>query len=85
MDRGRNGQPLEAKEETTMAEAIINGRRVVLPDEVGEADIRRVGNIDPKRNMFRRTRHGNYCVPRGSRVRVEDGDVFVDAPARVKG
>lgn len=69
-----------------MAVAIINGRRTELPDsQTTEAEIRRVGNIDAKRNLIRRTREGNYMVPRGSSVRVNDGDVFVDAPARVKG
>lgn len=68
-----------------MAQAIINGRRVILPDAVSEADIRRAGDIDPKRNLLRRTREGNFLVPRGARTQVNDGDVFVDAPARVKG
>ncbi|MFI5398506.1 MAG: hypothetical protein ACHQ9S_23495 [Candidatus Binatia bacterium] len=68
-----------------MAMAVINGRRVILPDAVSDADIRRVGNIDPKRNLMRRTREGNFLVPRGGQVPVDDGDVFLDAPARVKG
>lgn len=68
-----------------MASAVINGRRVILPDSVSDGDIRRAGNIDDKRNLMRRTREGNFMVPRGSRVPVHEGDVFIDAPARVKG
>jgi len=68
-----------------MAEAVINGRRVVLPDTVSDGDIRRVGGIDSKRNLMRRTREGNFMVSRGSQMQVSDGDVFMDAPARVKG
>ena len=68
-----------------MAMAIINGRRVIVPESVSEGDIRRVGNIDPKRNLMRRTREGNYLIPRGGQVQVNDGDVFLDAPVRVKG
>ena len=68
-----------------MAQAIINGRRVVLPDAVSDGDVRRAGNIDPKRNLIRRTREGNFMVPHGSQLQVSDGDVFLDAPARVKG
>ena len=68
-----------------MAMAVINGRRVILPDTVSDGDIRRVGNIDAKRNLMRRTREGNFMVPRGAQVPVNDGDVFLDAPARIKG
>jgi hypothetical protein len=68
-----------------MAMAVINGRRVVLPDAVSDADIRRAGNIDPQRNLLHRRREGNFLIPRGGRVQVNDGDTFVDAPARVKG
>ena len=69
-----------------MATAIINGRRTEIPDAVtNEQEIRRLGNIDPKRNLLRRTREGNYMIPRGARVQVSDGDVFLDAPARIKG
>jgi hypothetical protein len=69
-----------------MATAIINGRRTALPDAVTtDEQIRRIGGIDPARNLMRRTREGNYLVPRGSRVQVDDGDVFLDAPARIKG
>lgn len=68
-----------------MAMAVINGRRVMLPDAVSDTDIRRVANIDSKRNLMHRTREGNFLIPRGGQVRVNDGDVFLDAPARVKG
>ncbi len=68
-----------------MALAVINGRRVDLPDAVTDADIRRAGNIDPWRNLLRRTREGHHIVPRGGAINVNDGDVFLDAPARVKG
>jgi hypothetical protein len=68
-----------------MAQAVINGRHVVLPDTVTDGDVRRAGGIDGKRNLMRRTREGNFLVGRGSQMQVSDGDVFVDAPARVKG
>ena len=68
-----------------MAQAVINGHRVILPEAVSDGDVRRVGNIDPKRNLLRRTREGNFLVPRGARMQVNDGDVFLDAPARIKG
>lgn len=69
-----------------MATAIINGRRTVLPDTVTtDQEIRRLGGVHDERNLVRRTREGNFLVPRGSRVPVNDGDVFLDAPARVKG
>ena len=68
-----------------MKQVVINGRHVELPDTASDGDIRRVGQIDPKRPVMRRTREGNFMVPRGSSMQVSDGDVFVDAPARVKG
>jgi hypothetical protein len=68
-----------------MAEAIINGRRVSLPDTTTERSIREAGGIAQGRTLIRRTREGNMVVPAGSAVRVADGDVFLDAPARVKG
>jgi hypothetical protein len=64
----------------------INGRTVLVPDSVTlESDIRRLGNIDPARNMIRRTREGNFLVPRGSSVPINEGEHFVDVPSRVKG
>jgi hypothetical protein len=68
-----------------MATAIINGRRVDLPTTTTDREIREVGRIAPGRNLIRRTREGNYLVPLGTTVEVDDGDRFLDAPARVKG
>jgi len=68
-----------------MAMAIINGRRVQIPDTVSDEEIRRVGRIKPGRTLIKRDRFGNYVLPRGSKVNVNDGDTFVDAPARIKG
>jgi hypothetical protein len=68
-----------------MAVAIINGRRANLPENAPEQFIREAGGIRPGRTMIRRTREGNYVVRPGSSVKVEDGDVFIDAPARIKG
>ncbi len=68
-----------------MAMVILNGRRTQLPDSVSDADIRRAGNIDPARNVIHRQREGNFIVPRGAKMQVRDGDVFLDAPARIKG
>jgi len=65
--------------------ARINGRDVNLPDAVSDADIRRAGNIDPRRNLLHRRREGNFMVPRGGRMQINDGDFFLDAPARIKG
>ena len=68
-----------------MPTAIINGRRVQVPDVATVEDIRRAGEISSGRNILRRTREGNYAVRPEERVAVEDGDVFVDAPPRIKG
>lgn len=66
--------------------AIINGRRVDLPDNsTTDQRIREVGRIAPGRNLIHRTREGNYLVPQGTTVEIEDGDRFIDAPARIKG
>ncbi len=66
--------------------AIINGRRVHLPDSVTtDEEIRRSANINSQRNLIRQTREGNYLVLKGSMVTVSEGDVFRDAPARIKG
>jgi hypothetical protein len=64
-----------------MATAIINGRRVQIPPVAGVEDIRKAGG----RNIIRRTREGNFVVRPGEEVAVNEGDVFVDAPPRVKG
>lgn len=68
-----------------MPTAKINGRTVHLPDSVMEPELRRVAGIDPQRTLIRRTREGNYVVQKGADVEVDEGDVFLDAPARVKG
>ena len=68
-----------------MTTATINGRRVELPSNASDSDIRRVGRIADGRTLIRRTREGNYVVPKGSVVPVRDGEVFIDAPKRRKG
>jgi len=69
-----------------MPKVKLNGREVVIPDSVTlDTKIRELGNIDPARNLIRRTREGNFLVPKGSHVTGSDGDRFVDAPARTKG
>ncbi|MDP3795187.1 MAG: hypothetical protein Q8R13_04670 [bacterium] len=68
-----------------MPTVIINGRRVDLPDSTTEREIRKVGGIDPQRMLIRRTRLGNYLIPKGSEVSVDEEDAFIDAPARIKG
>jgi hypothetical protein len=69
-----------------MPEAYINGRKVYIPDSVTTVDeIRQAGNIGPLRNLILRSREGNFLVPRGAPVTVNEGDQFIDAPARVKG
>lgn len=68
-----------------MATAIINGRRVDIPSTATDDDIRQAGGIPSGRTLIKRERHGNFVIPRGSRANVKDGDVFIDAPARIKG
>ena len=68
-----------------MATAIINGRRVQVPPVAKVEDIRKAGGIADGRNVLRRTREGNFVVRPDEEVAVEDGDVFVDAPPRIKG
>jgi len=68
-----------------MATAIINGRRVQVPPVAKVEDIRKAGDIAEGRTVIRRTREGNFVVRPGQDIAVEDGDVFVDAPPRVKG
>ena len=68
-----------------MAMAIINGRRVEVPEAATAEDLRQAGGIKPGRRIIRRTREGNYPVKPGERVTVQAGDTFTDAPARVKG
>ncbi len=69
-----------------MPKVKLNGREVVIPDSVTvDTKIRELGQIDPARNLIRRTREGNFLIPKGSRVTVSDGDRFDDTPARTKG
>ena len=68
-----------------MVEAVVNGRRVVLPSNATGEDIRLAGGMGAGRTLIRRTREGNYVIPKGSPVPVRDGDVFTDAPRRIKG
>ncbi|MBN1954084.1 MAG: hypothetical protein JW900_03435 [Anaerolineae bacterium] len=68
-----------------MATAIINGRRVQVPPVATVEDIRKAGGIDKGRSILRRTREGNFVVRPDEEVAVGDGDVFVDAPPRIKG
>ena len=68
-----------------MPQAIINGRAVIIPSTTTASKIRETAGIEPGRNLIRRTREGNYLVPAGAPINVDDGDTFIDAPARVKG
>ncbi len=68
-----------------MATAIINGRRVQVPDVATIEDIRKAGGIDKGRSVIRRTREGNFVVRPDEEVTVHDGEVFADAPPRIKG
>lgn len=68
-----------------MATAIINGRRVQVPDVATIEDIRKAGGIDKGRSVIRRTREGNFVVRPDEEVTVKDGEVFADAPPRIKG
>jgi len=68
-----------------MATAIINGRRVQVPSVATVEDIRKAGDISSGRSVIRRTREGNFVVRPDEQVNVEEGDVFVDAPPRIKG
>ena len=69
-----------------MATVIINRRRVQLPSNTTtDQKIRELGDIDDGRTLVRSNREGHWLVPVGTTVQVEDGDRFIDAPARVKG
>lgn len=67
------------------ARAMINGRWVEMPEITTDGNIRQLATIGPDRMLIRRTREGNYVIPRGSQVQVAEGDSFADAPARIKG
>lgn len=68
-----------------MPTVVINGRRVVVPSSAEEAHIRQAGQIANDRALIVRRREGNFVITRGSRVTPADGDVFTDAPRRIKG
>ena len=68
-----------------MSTAIINGRRVNIPSTTTDDEIRQAGGINAGRTLIKRERSGNFVIPRNSRVNVQDGDTFIDAPKRVKG
>jgi hypothetical protein len=68
-----------------MSLAIINGRRVQVPNAATAEEIRAAGGIRPGRRLIRRTDKGNYPVKPGDLVVIAEGESFVDAPARVKG
>jgi hypothetical protein len=66
-------------------QAIVNGRQAMLPDMATADEIRQAGGVKPGRRIIRRTREGNYPVSAAGKVQVNEGSVFVDAPARAKG
>ena len=68
-----------------MAMVTINGHRTQVPDTATDEEIRNIGGIGPGRNFIKREKTGNFVIPRGSRLKVNDGDVFIDAPTRAKG
>jgi len=68
-----------------MAVAIVNGKRVRIPSPTTDDQIRQVGGIPRGRTLIRQDETGNYVIPPGTRVDVDDDDVFVDAPSRTKG
>ena len=68
-----------------MATAIINGRRVQIPSVASVEDIRKAGGIAEGRTVIHRRREGNFVVRPGEEVMPQDGDVFIDAPPRIKG
>jgi hypothetical protein len=68
-----------------MAKAMINGKWVEIPDSTTDAEIRGAGQIDQGRTLIRRVGNDNYVIPPGQLVNVNDGDIFLDAPARIKG
>ena len=68
-----------------METVIINGRRVQVPPTLTDEEIRQAGGINPRRTLIKREKNGNFVIPRGARMNAKAGDVYVDAPARIKG
>ena len=64
----------------------LNGRDVHIPDSVITAEkILAAGEIDQRKNLIRVAADGNFLVPKGRPVRIDEGSVFIDAPPRIKG
>ena len=65
---------------------IINGQEWSWPsDSVTTEDVREKGSITPLRNLFH-VHEGRQTLMRpGTRIRLDDGDMFSDAPVPVKG
>jgi hypothetical protein len=63
----------------------INGRVVEVPRSTDGYALREAGGVAIDRSLIRRTREGNYLVPGESTIDIEEGDTFIDAPARIKG
>lgn len=82
-----NKQPAEflVQGDNTMAVAIINGRRIAVPDRPTGEQIRQAAGIGSGRRLIKRTREGNYPVKPNDSVEIDSESAFVDAPARVKG
>jgi hypothetical protein len=69
-----------------MPKVKINGRDVWLPDSVtAEEEIRQKGGIRDDRILMERTPTGNFLVPKGSSMTINEGAQFEDAPPRIKG
>lgn len=64
----------------------LNGREIHIPDSVITADkILAAGEINPRKNLIRVAPDGNFLVPKGRPVTIDEGSVFIDAPPRIKG
>ena len=64
----------------------LNGRDVYIPDSVTTAEeILRAGQINPAKNLVIVNPDGNFLVPRGRPVTIDEGSVFIDTPPRIKG
>ena len=64
----------------------LNGRDVYIPDSVITAEkILAAAEINPHKNLIRVNADGNFLVPKGRPVTIDEGSVFIDAPPRIKG